>query len=101
MTGPRRRQAEPTPMWMRYAACKGVDTNIFFPIPAHQGPGGMPPAVFAPAKQICAECPAINACRDHAIAHPGTYGVWGGLTENERQTIRRREARARARRRAS
>lgn len=94
MTGPIIPDREPTPHWMRYAACRGVDPNMFFPTPTHQGPGGMPPAVFEPAKRICAECPAIKACRNYALADSSLDGIWGGTTENERRRIRRRQARA-------
>lgn len=36
------------------------------------------------AKQLCAQCPVILACRDHAMRNPELYGVWGGMSENER-----------------
>lgn len=96
MTGPIIPDREPTPQWMRYAACKGVDPNMFFPTTTHQGPGGMPPAVFEPAKRICAECPAIKACRNYALADPSLDGIWGGTTENERRRIRRQTRRDRS-----
>ena len=36
------------------------------------------------AKSICAECPVIAACLAYAIARRERGGIWGGLTEAER-----------------
>ena len=36
------------------------------------------------AKKICASCPVIAACREHALVNSELYGVWGGMTEAER-----------------
>ena len=35
-------------------------------------------------KAICRPCPAIAACRDHALSVREPYGIWGGLSEQER-----------------
>jgi hypothetical protein len=42
---------------------------------------------IALAKDICAECPMIAACREYAIKHEN-YGVWGGLSAKERKELR-------------
>jgi WhiB family redox-sensing transcriptional regulator len=39
------------------------------------------------AKTVCAACPVIQQCRQHALAVREPYGVWGGLTEDERNAI--------------
>jgi len=39
------------------------------------------------AKAVCASCPVINACRDHALAVQEPYGIWGGLSEDDRAAI--------------
>lgn len=48
------------------------------------------------AKQVCAGCPVLTECREHALLQPEPYGVWGGLTAAERRVVlarrRRREA---------
>lgn len=36
------------------------------------------------AKALCSRCPARAACLDFAVAHDEQYGVWGGLTADER-----------------
>lgn len=33
----------------------------------------------------CQRCPVISACRDYGLAYPREQGVYGGLTEFERQ----------------
>lgn len=40
-------------------------------------------------RKICADCPIINECAEHAIAHE-EYGFWGGLTARERKLLRRK-----------
>jgi len=39
------------------------------------------------AKQICARCPVLEQCRQHALTVHERYGVWGGLTETERSCL--------------
>ena len=39
------------------------------------------------AKAICASCPVIVACRQHALAVQEPYGIWGGLSEDDRLAI--------------
>jgi WhiB family redox-sensing transcriptional regulator len=45
------------------------------------------------AKALCARCPVIEQCREHALRVQEPYGVWGGLSEAERhQMIHQRRA---------
>ncbi len=39
------------------------------------------------AKAICAHCPVMMTCRRWALSHHEVYGVWGGLSENDRKAI--------------
>jgi len=39
------------------------------------------------AKLVCASCPVRTQCLDHAIAVDERYGVWGGLTQDERRLV--------------
>lgn len=72
--------------WRRDAACRDEDTELFFP-----------PGEFArqiqPAKALCGACPVTDACLTYALAAPERYGIWGGMTEDERAQERRRAAR--------
>ena len=87
------RQFAPAP-WMADAACRGL-TDLFFP-----ERGGDAVKQAAHAKAICAGCPVRTECLDHAIATGERWGIWGGLTADERRPgrlrdiveVRRREA---------
>ena len=41
----------------------------------------------AAAKAVCAACPVIEQCRKHSLKVREPYGVWGGLTEDDREAI--------------
>lgn len=41
------------------------------------------------ARNLCAyRCPLQAMCRDFALANKIRFGVWGGLTDSERETVR-------------
>lgn len=68
------------------AACRWVDPAVFFPV-AEDGP--VRDAQVGAAKAICAGCPVLERCRVWAlVALP--YGVAGGMSEDERRTVRAR-----------
>jgi len=71
--------------WMQDGACRGEDPELFFPEP---GPNML--SSIAIAKGICYECPVRETCLEWAIETNQEYGVWGGLTRNERLALRRR-----------
>ncbi len=50
----------------------------------------------AEAKAVCQRCPVIDACRRHALQVAEPYGVWGGLSEEERADQLRAQRRARS-----
>ncbi|MFK0016206.1 WhiB family transcriptional regulator [Streptomyces sp. NPDC091027] len=68
-------------------ACAGADPELFF---AHALS-----MQIARAKAICATCPLVSSCLDGALERGEEYGVWGGLTEDERRSLKRRAARGR------
>ena len=73
--------------WQLQAACRGMDSSVFF------HPDGQRGAARAErersAKAICAQCPVMAQCRDHALSVREPYGVWGGLSAEEREEIYR------------
>jgi WhiB family transcriptional regulator, redox-sensing transcriptional regulator len=75
--------------WRRRAACRGEEPELFFPV-GSAGPAAL--AQIAEAKKICARCPVRQACLVFAMATGQEYGIWGGLTEDERSQLRRRVA---------
>jgi WhiB family redox-sensing transcriptional regulator len=76
--------------WREHAACQGEDPELFFPV----GETGPALEQIAEAKQLCAECPVRQECLRFAIDTRQDYGIWGGLTREERRKVRRREQRA-------
>ncbi len=36
---------------------------------------------------MCQHCPVLAQCRTHALAVQEPYGIWGGLSESEREVI--------------
>jgi WhiB family redox-sensing transcriptional regulator len=48
------------------------------------------------AKAICATCPVIKECREQSLTVREPYGVWGGLSEDERAAILARRGNRRA-----
>ncbi|MGW1774477.1 WhiB family transcriptional regulator [Streptomyces sp. NPDC002104] len=73
--------------WQTRAACRDLGWNRFFH-PADER-GEDREQRDAAAKRVCAECPVRAACLDHALRTREPYGVWGGLTEEERRTLAR------------
>lgn len=68
-----------TPKWNGSEACLVVeDLDFFF---------SEFPLDIALAKDICAECPMIQACRTYAMQHENN-GVWGGLSADDRFEMR-------------
>jgi WhiB family redox-sensing transcriptional regulator len=39
------------------------------------------------AKKMCQKCPVVNECAIYAIAAREMWGVWGGMSPNDRKTI--------------
>lgn len=71
--------------WQEYGNCVGVDTEIFF-LPYNSRHEDKQERE-AQAKAVCAGCPVINDCLSHALSVPEYYGVWGGLSPEERKLI--------------
>ena len=39
------------------------------------------------AKAICATCPVLRSCQEHALSVREPYGIWGGMSEHEREAV--------------
>jgi WhiB family redox-sensing transcriptional regulator len=77
--------------WRRLAACQSVSPELFFPVAA----SGRSREQTERAKAVCATCSVRRQCLQYALAANEEYGVWGGMTEEERRrTVRRARARA-------
>ena len=73
--------------WQQAAACRFEDRDLFFP--PEQERGRYAPFQEAAAKHICGRCPVAAECLGYALAADERYGVWGGLSAEERQRLRR------------
>lgn len=69
--------------------CAKYDPEIWFPLPKDD-------ATAAVAKSVCARCPIQGECLTEALDRNYEFGVWGGMTEDERRAFRRRGGRIRA-----
>jgi WhiB family redox-sensing transcriptional regulator len=82
--------------WHSEAACRSDEAGLFF-APSKE-PTAARLAREEAAKRVCARCPVMLECREHALLQPEPYGVWGGLTAAERRVVlarrRRRDAEA-------
>ncbi|MGW1378860.1 WhiB family transcriptional regulator [Streptomyces sp. NPDC002446] len=79
--------------WRHNAACRVEDPELFFPV----GSNGPALLQVEMAKTVCRRCPVMGQCLQWALEYRQDAGVWGGMSEDERQAMRRRAARNRAR----
>lgn len=76
--------------WMGKAVCASVDPELWFPPKSGSS---------APAKRICngfrgsPPCPVVDECLAFALRHDVRFGVWGGMSERERNRLKGRPAR--------
>ena len=71
--------------WQERGACREVDPRLFFHPQHERGRARLDRA--RGAKRICAGCAVRIECADYAIRAREPYGVWGGLSEEEREVI--------------
>lgn len=71
--------------WQEQGSCREADPTLFF---HPQNERGLARARRdRAAKAVCAACPVRIECADYAIRSREPYGVWGGLTEEDREAI--------------
>ena len=79
--------------WRHRAICRDEDPELFFPV----GTSGPALLQIAEAKTVCRRCPVVTECLAWALESGQDAGVWGGMSEDERRALKRRNARTRAR----
>ena len=79
--------------WRHKAVCRDEDPELFFPV----GNSGPALAQIADAKLVCNRCPVTTECLTWALDSGQDAGVWGGMSEDERRALKRRNARTKAR----
>jgi WhiB family redox-sensing transcriptional regulator len=77
--------------WRHKAACLDEDPELFFPV------GTTGPALdqVERAKAVCRQCDVTAQCLEWALETNQDAGVWGGMSEDERRTLRRSRQRRR------
>ncbi len=80
----------PTPIqesyeWQYQGACANTDPDAFFSPETERGPRRR--AREARAKALCATCPVVQTCLNHALTVREPFGVWGGLNATEREHL--------------
>lgn len=77
--------ADATWEWQESGACREADPELFFHPQNERGLARL--RRDRAAKAVCARCDQRIECADYAIRAREPYGVWGGLTEEERERI--------------
>lgn len=77
--------------WQLQGACRGVDSSVFFHPEGERGRARAQRERHA--KELCRNCPVITQCRSHALAVGEAYGIWGGMSEGERDVFLKRNVR--------
>jgi len=72
------------PGWRSRSACRGLPSDMFVSAEL------MTHDEEVTAKAVCAGCAVIDDCLSYSIVNAVRFGVWGGLTGDERRPLRRR-----------
>ena len=76
--------------WRVNAECRGSDIETFFHPENERGPSRANRE--RRAKAICATCPVIENCLRWALKAEEPYGIWGGLSAEDRCALLRESA---------
>jgi WhiB family transcriptional regulator, redox-sensing transcriptional regulator len=69
--------------WQFAGSCRRSSPDVFFHPEGERGPARR--NRDCAAKAVCQCCPVLNSCREHALQVREPYGVWGAMTEYERE----------------
>jgi WhiB family transcriptional regulator, redox-sensing transcriptional regulator len=69
--------------WMSEGACRREDPELFFPISMSDASADQ----LERATAVCDDCPVTAECLRYALTHRIKHGVWGGRTEQQRQSL--------------
>ncbi|HSJ82232.1 MAG TPA: WhiB family transcriptional regulator [Acidimicrobiia bacterium] len=70
--------------WRARAACSGFQHSLFFPT------ADADIAAIERAREICMNCAVSPDCLEYALETNQRAGIWGGTTEDERRSVRRK-----------
>lgn len=77
--------------WQDLAQCREADPELFFH-PEGERTYARRRRVEA-ARKFCGVCAVLETCRVYALKNNESFGIWGGLSEDERRTLTRRRNR--------
>jgi len=77
--------------WRDQSACRAYDAEQFFPV----GNSGSAARQTEQAIAVCLSCPVRVQCLKYALDNRIVDGVWGGMAEGERLSLKRRTDRIR------
>lgn len=69
--------------WQFAGSCRTSSPDMFFHPEGERGAARR--RRDDSAKAVCLGCPVLTQCREHALAVREPYGVWGAMTEDERE----------------
>ena len=75
--------------WQEESNCRNADSDLFFLDPMMRGKEKRNKE--QEAKKICKGCPVVQQCLNHALSIPEFFGVWGGMTADQRNSILRKQ----------
>jgi len=78
--------------WRNKAECLKTDPELFFPT-GEKSKHDIDQ--IEAAKKFCVRCLVKEQCLQYALETSQNFGVWGGLSEDERTSLKRRAVRAR------
>jgi WhiB family redox-sensing transcriptional regulator len=73
--------------WQVNALCRDTDPAMFFHPEGERGRARKHRQ--QKAKAVCAKCPVVAQCREHALRFGEDFGTWGGLSEDDRDLSHR------------
>lgn len=68
--------------WRAFARCRNADPDLFFHPDGERGYARI--ARQRKAKEVCSECRVSHQCGSFALTAREGFGVWGGVSEDER-----------------
>ena len=71
--------------WQITGACRNADPNLFFHPEGERG--SLRRRRSEAAKRFCRECRVLQICRELSLENREPFGVWGGLSEDERHAL--------------
>lgn len=69
--------------WQLDGSCRRENPDVFFHPEGERGQARR--NRDSDAKAVCLSCPVLQRCREHALRVREPFGVWGAMTEFERE----------------